>query len=168
MEVPYKSVSNGILTKRGSIRLNPENSSEMEAKVRRRLGLVGFVGELFKDNMIIEKMMYALRVLADFRYERVIRLLGATDNPQPDREDLEELCILLKSVSRRLDEGKARNRMTAVHEALDNIRMHGNLEPQIKFELLVYISPCLYFRTFSSCGNADGLRQVQSLINNVQ
>jgi translation initiation factor 4G len=98
------------------------------AKAKRQgLGLVQFIGELFKLNMLIEKIMY----------ECIIRLLGGTDDPHPEPEEVESLCRLLNTVGKALDEGKAKTRMNAIYEALDYIRLHSDLESRIKFKILV-------------------------------
>jgi translation initiation factor 4G len=46
------------------------------------------------------------------------------------------LCKLLNTVGKALDEGKAKTRMNAIYEALDNIRIHSDLESRIKFKIL--------------------------------
>lgn len=99
----------------------------LAAKAKRQgLGLVQFIGELFKLNMLIEKIMY----------ECIIRLLGGTDDPHPEPEEVESLCRLLNTVGKALDEGKARNRMNAIYDALDHIRQTSDLESRIKFKIL--------------------------------
>jgi translation initiation factor 4G len=97
------------------------------AKAKRQgLGLVQFIGELFKLNMLIEKIMY----------ECIIRLLGGTDQPHPEPEEVESLCRLLVTVGKPLDEGKARSRMNAIYDALDHFRQTSDLESRIKFKIL--------------------------------
>jgi translation initiation factor 4G len=97
------------------------------AKAKRQgLGLVQFIGELFKLNMLIEKIMY----------ECIIRLLGGTDQPHPEPEEVESLCRLLVTVGKPLDEGRARSRMNAIYDALDQIRQVPDLESRIKFKIL--------------------------------
>lgn len=104
---------------------------------RQGLGLVQFIGELFKLNMLIEKIMYIMSTsIANFRYECIIRLLGGTDDPHPEPEEVESLCRLLSTVGKALDEGKAKTRMNAIYEALDQIRLHSDLESRIKFKIL--------------------------------
>ena len=109
------------------------------AKAKRQgLGLVQFIGELFKLNMLIEKIMYTTLSfgIADCRYECIIRLLGGTDNPRPEPEEVESLCRLLNTVGKALDEGKAKTRMNAIYDALEQIRLASDLESRIKFKIL--------------------------------
>lgn len=73
---------------------------------------------------------------SDVRYECIIRLLGGTDDPHPEPEEVESLCRLLNTVGKALDEGKAKTRMNAIYEALDHIRIHSDLESRIKFKIL--------------------------------
>ena len=72
----------------------------------------------------------------NFRYECIIRLLGGTEDPHPEPEEVESLCRLLSTVGKALDEGKAKPRMNAIYEALDQIRLHSDLESRIKFKIL--------------------------------
>ena len=116
--------------------LSEEYYTAAKAK-RQGLGLVQFIGELFKLNMLIEKIMYPTSLPhANSRYECIIRLLGGTDDPHPGPEEVESLCRLLSTVGKALDEGKARSRMNAIYEALDHIRTHSDLESRIKFKIL--------------------------------
>ena len=107
---------------------------------RRDLGLILFIGELFKLNMITQKIMYALHVLTEFRYECIVRLLGGTDDPRAEPHEVEILCRLLNNVGRVLDEGEAKVRMNAIYNALDRIRLFSDLESRIKFKILVCIT----------------------------
>ena len=49
---------------------------------------------------------------------------------------MESLCKLLHTVGKALDEGKAKTRMNAIYEALNHLRLHGDLESRIKFKIL--------------------------------
>jgi translation initiation factor 4G len=63
-------------------------------------------------------------------------LLGGTEDPHPEPEEVESLCRLLNTVGKALDEGKAKTRMNAIYEALNQIRLHSDLESRIKFKIL--------------------------------
>jgi len=63
-------------------------------------------------------------------------LLGGTENPHPEPEEVESLCRLLNTVGKALDEGKAKTRMNAIYEALNHLRLHGDLDSRIKFKIL--------------------------------
>ena len=69
-------------------------------------------------------------------YECVIRLLGGTENPHPEPEEVEKLCRLLNIVGKALDEGKSKPRMNAIHDALENIGETGHVPPRIKFKII--------------------------------
>jgi hypothetical protein len=63
------------------------------------LGLIKFIGELFKLQMLTERIMH----------ECVKKLLWNVDNPE--EEEIESLCKLLTTVGRILDTAKARAHM---------------------------------------------------------
>ncbi|KAG2130427.1 armadillo-type protein [Suillus bovinus] len=66
---------------------------------RQGLGLIKFIGELFKFQMITERIMH----------ECVKKLLCNVENPE--EEEIESLCQLLKTVGQLLDTPKARAHM---------------------------------------------------------
>ena len=80
--------------------------------------------------------MFPCRQHLTIRYECIIRLLGGTEDPHPEPEEVESLCRLLNTVGKALDEGKAKTRMNAIYEALNQIRLHSDLESRIKFKIL--------------------------------
>ncbi|KAF8271193.1 armadillo-type protein [Lactarius quietus] len=68
------------------------------AKAKRRgLGLIRFVGELFKVQMVTERIMH----------ECIKALFGNAENPE--EEEIESLCMLLTTVGSLLDTPKARS-----------------------------------------------------------
>ena len=85
---------------------NIEGSEESElyseedyaaAKAKRRgLGLIRFIGEVFKLHMLTERIMH----------EYIKKLLGSVENPE--EEEIESLCELLTTVGSLLDTPKAR------------------------------------------------------------
>jgi len=66
---------------------------------RQGLGLIKFIGELFKLQMLTERIMH----------ECMKKLLGNIDNPEED--EIEMLCTLLSTVGDRLDNEKAKAHM---------------------------------------------------------
>ncbi|CCM03917.1 uncharacterized protein FIBRA_06068 [Fibroporia radiculosa] len=66
---------------------------------RQGLGLIKFIGELFKLQMLTERIMH----------ECVKKLLGNVENPE--EEEIESLCKLLTTVGQILDTQKARAHM---------------------------------------------------------
>src|SRR6202044_3750059 len=66
---------------------------------RQGLGLIKFIGELFKLQMLTERIMH----------ECVKKFLSNVDNPE--EEEIESLCKLLATVGSLLDTDKARRHM---------------------------------------------------------
>lgn len=64
---------------------------------RQGLGVVRFLGELFKSEMLNERIMH----------ECIKKLLAKVENPA--EEDLESLCTLLTTAGRELDTSKAQD-----------------------------------------------------------
>ncbi|MCO5566113.1 hypothetical protein L7F22_019789 [Adiantum nelumboides] len=74
--------------------LSDEYYEAQKAK-RRGLGLVRFIGELFKFSMLTEKIMHLC----------IQKMLSNATTPE--EEEIESLCKLLTTVGKLLDEGKA-------------------------------------------------------------
>jgi translation initiation factor 4G len=94
---------------------------------REGLGLVRFIGELFKSQMLTERIMH----------ECVKKLLSNVVNPE--EEELETLCVLLKTAGQRLDSPKARNHMDIYFERMKEIARRSGITPRIQFILQVGI-----------------------------
>ncbi|EGN92732.1 hypothetical protein SERLA73DRAFT_98755 [Serpula lacrymans var. lacrymans S7.3] len=90
---------------------------------QRGLGLVKFIGELFKLHMLGERVMH----------ECVKRLLVNVENPE--EEDIESLCMLLSTVGEILDTPKARAHMDVYFTRMKNIDKSGNVSLRIQFTL---------------------------------
>ncbi|KAM0748522.1 hypothetical protein T439DRAFT_358407 [Meredithblackwellia eburnea MCA 4105] len=78
--------------------LSDEYYAAQKAK-RRGLGLVRFIGELYRLQMLTERIMH----------ECIKKLLANTENPE--EEDVESLCRLLTTVGKGLDTPKAKAHM---------------------------------------------------------
>ena len=65
------------------------------------LGNIRFIGELFKKQMLTERIMHTC----------IMKLLGETKNP--DEEDVEALCKLLSTIGGQLDHARAKDHMDA-------------------------------------------------------
>ncbi|KAK9816997.1 hypothetical protein WJX72_008042 [[Myrmecia] bisecta] len=109
----------GELAAHDKLRLQRE---EAELKGRQRmLGNIQFIGQMYKHNMLTERIMHTL----------IRRLLGETDNPK--REDVECLCKLLSTVGRQLDEskrggkGQARQHMDGYFECIQRLAQSPKL-----------------------------------------
>ncbi|KAF8601659.1 ARM repeat-containing protein [Ceratobasidium sp. AG-I] len=90
---------------------------------RQGLGAVRFIGELFKLQMLTERIMH----------ECVKKLLSNIVNPE--EEEIESLCNLLTTVGQRLDNAKARNHMDIYFERMQEMARGSNIIPRMQFML---------------------------------
>lgn len=95
------------------------------AKAKRRgLGLVRFIGELFKLSMLTEKIMHlCIKNL----------LSNATD---PEEEEIESLCKLLTTVGRQLDNEKARGHIDVYIRRITEMSKSESINSRMRFMLL--------------------------------
>lgn len=96
------------------------------AAKRRGLGLVQFIGELFKLNMLTERIMNeCVRKTLDFE--------GV-----PEDETVESLCKLLRTIGSLLDASeKSRPRMDMYFQRIDNMITNKDLNSRMRFMLMV-------------------------------
>lgn len=92
---------------------------------RQGLGLIKFIGELFKLQMLTERIMH----------ECVKKLLGNVENPE--EEEIESLCQLLKTVGQLLDVPKARAHMDVYFTRMKELCKSLNVSPRMQFMLQV-------------------------------
>jgi translation initiation factor 4G len=92
---------------------------------RRGLGLIKFIGELFKLQMLTERIMH----------ECVKKLLGNVDNPE--EEEIESLCKLLTTVGSLLDTQKARAYMDVYFSRMKELTKNPHVAPRLQFMLQV-------------------------------
>ncbi|KIK97976.1 hypothetical protein PAXRUDRAFT_742412 [Paxillus rubicundulus Ve08.2h10] len=90
---------------------------------RQGLGLIKFIGELFKLQMLTERIMH----------ECVKKLLGNVENPE--EEEIESLCQLLKTVGQQLDVPKARAHMDVYFTRMKELCKSLNVSPRMQFML---------------------------------
>ncbi|KAF5393461.1 hypothetical protein D9757_000476 [Collybiopsis confluens] len=81
---------------------------------RQGLGLIKFIGELFKLQMLTERIMH----------ECVKKLLGNVENPE--EEEIENLCKLLATVGQMLDTPKARAHMNVYFDRMKELTKSQN------------------------------------------
>ncbi|KAJ3890071.1 armadillo-type protein [Lentinula edodes] len=86
---------------------------------RQGLGLIKFIGELFKLQMLTERIMH----------ECVKKLLGNVENPE------ESLCKLLITVGRILDTPKARAHMNVYFDRMKQLAKSTNVNSRMQFML---------------------------------
>ncbi|KAJ3912774.1 armadillo-type protein [Lentinula edodes] len=91
--------------------LKAANTTKEKAK---RLGLIKFIGELFKLQMLTERIMY----------ECVKKLLGNVENPE--EEEIESLCQLLITVGQMLDTPKACAHMNVYFDRMKELTKSTN------------------------------------------
>ncbi|CAE6467305.1 hypothetical protein ACGC1H_005045 [Rhizoctonia solani] len=98
------------------------------AKAKHRgFGLVHFIGELFKVQMLTERIMH----------ECIIKLLSNVVNPE--EEETESLCKLLTTVGQSLDNSKARNHMNIYFKRMQDMAKSRNISSRMQFMLLEVI-----------------------------
>ncbi len=101
---------------------------------RQGLGLIKFIGELFKLQMLTERIMH----------ECVKKLLGNVDNPE--EEEIESLCKLLATVGEMLDTQKARAHMDVYFSRMKELRKSSNVSSRMQYMLQVNLFlRCLTF-----------------------
>jgi translation initiation factor 4G len=104
------------------------------AKSRRRgLGLIRFVGELSKLEMLTERVIH----------QYIRRLLGSVENPE--EEEIENLCMLLTTVGSQLDTPKARVHLDVYFSRMRELTKNKNTNARMVFllQVCIYI-PCAY------------------------
>lgn len=94
------------------------------AKAKRRgLGLIRFIGELFKLQMLTERIMH----------ECIKKLLGNVENPE--EEEIESLCKLLTTVGSLLDTQKARAHLDVYFSRMRELTKNKNVNSRMIFML---------------------------------
>jgi translation initiation factor 4G len=92
---------------------------------RQGLGLITFIGELFKLQLLSERIMH----------ECVRKLLGNVENPK--EEVIESLCQLLKTVGQLLDTPKAHAHMDVYFTRMNELGKNTNFSSRMQFVLQV-------------------------------
>ncbi|GAA5983668.1 hypothetical protein JCM5350_000662 [Sporobolomyces pararoseus] len=103
--------------------LSDEYYAAQKAK-RRGLGLVRFIGELYRLQMLTERIMH----------ECIKKLLSNTENPE--EEDVESLCRLLTTVGKGLDNPKAKQHMDIYFSRMNLIANSPKVSSRIRFMIL--------------------------------
>ncbi|OJA15040.1 hypothetical protein AZE42_10231, partial [Rhizopogon vesiculosus] len=90
---------------------------------RQGLDLIKFFGELFKLQMLTERIMH----------ECVKKILGNVENPE--EEEIESLCQLLKTVGQLVDTPKARAHMDVYFTRMKELGKSTNVSSRMQFML---------------------------------
>jgi translation initiation factor 4G len=101
-----------------------EDYAAQNAK-RQGRGLTKFIGELFKLQMLTERIMH----------ECIKKLLGNVENPE--EEEIESLCKLLTTVGSSLDTAKARAHMDVYFSRMKELTKSPNVTSRMQFMLQV-------------------------------
>jgi len=105
------------------------------AKAKRRgLGLIRFIGELFKLQLLTERIMH----------ECIQKLLGNVENPE--EEEVESLCELLTTVGSQLDTQEARVHLDMYFSRMRELTKSRNVNACMVSMLHVSIPYLLSFR----------------------
>ena len=107
-----------------TVMYSEEYHAAQKAK-RQGLGLVKFIGELFKMRMLTERIMH----------ECIKKLLVNVDNPEED--EIESLCILLATVGSMLDFPKARGHLDVYFSRIKELIKNPNVTPRMQHMLQV-------------------------------
>ncbi|CAH7688681.1 hypothetical protein PPACK8108_LOCUS23679 [Phakopsora pachyrhizi] len=102
--------------------LSDEYYAAQKAK-RQGLGLVRFIGELFKLYMLTERIMH----------ECVKKLLSNIETPEED--DIESLCRFMMTVGELLDHDKAVNHMNVYFTRMSSLVTNPSLSSRARFML---------------------------------
>jgi translation initiation factor 4G len=113
--------------KKGEENLYSDQYCAAQKAKRQGLGLIKFIGELFKFQMLTERVMHGC----------VKKLLGNVENPE--EEEIESLCQLLRTVGQQLDVPKARAHMDVYFARMKELRKDLNVSPRMQFMLQVTI-----------------------------
>ncbi|KAI6046360.1 hypothetical protein EDC04DRAFT_3006432 [Pisolithus marmoratus] len=90
---------------------------------RQGIGLIKFIGELFKLQMLTERIMH----------ECVKKLLGNMENHE--EEEIESLCELFRTVGQLLDVPKAHAHMDVYFQRMRELCESTNVSPRMQFML---------------------------------
>jgi hypothetical protein len=107
----------------------PEDATEEDRQLvrmrtkMRMLGNIRFIGELYKQKMLTEKIMH----------ECLIKLLGEVENP--DEDEIECLCKLLTTIGKMIDHAKAKPHMDQYFTRMSEMSQNASLANRMRFML---------------------------------
>ena len=149
-KLPEKSEGDGA----EAVMLSDEYYIAAAAK-RRGLGLVRFIGELYKLGMLTSRIMHmCVKKLVDYE-------------GMPDEAEVESLTSLLKTIGENLDsEDKMRPTMDAYFDRIDRMIHFEGLPNRLKFMLMVCLltmysgTSLICYRTLSIYGRRAGRQPI--------
>ena len=90
---------------------------------KRMLGNMSFIGQLYKQKMLTEKIMH----------ECLIKLLGDIENPEED--EVECLCKLMTTIGKSIDHAKAKSHMDEYFSRMKEMSSNEKLTLRMRFML---------------------------------
>ncbi|XP_024515440.1 eukaryotic translation initiation factor 4G-like [Selaginella moellendorffii] len=111
-------------TEEDGIAITPEEREIKRVKARRRmLGNIRFIGELYKESMLTERIMH----------QCITSLLG--EYQSPDEENIEALCKLMTTIGSLIDHSKAKAHIDAYFERILDLSNNPKLPSRLRFGL---------------------------------
>ncbi|KAF8412497.1 hypothetical protein HHK36_000462 [Tetracentron sinense] len=108
----------------GEIKCSEKETEEKKTQTRKRmLGNIRLIGEFYKKRMLTEKIMH----------ECIKKLLGQYQNPEG--EDIEGLCKLMSTVGEMIDHPKAKERLNAYFEMMEQLSNNVKLSYRVRLML---------------------------------
>lgn len=107
----------------------PEDATPEERELIRKrtksrmLGNIRFIGELYKQKMLTEKIMH----------ECLMKLLGEVENP--DEDEIECLCKLLTTIGKMIDHAKAKPHIDEYFLRMNEMAKNAALPNRMRFML---------------------------------
>ena len=112
------------LPDQGSEKLNDDAREMVRIQTKKRmLGNIRFIGELYKQKMLTEKIMH----------ECLIKLLGDIENPSED--EVECLCKLMITIGKSIDHPKAKSHMDEYFSRMAEMSRNEALSNRMRFML---------------------------------
>jgi translation initiation factor 4G len=117
----------------GEVVLDSDGYHAAQKAKRQGLGLITFLGELFKLQMLPERNMHkCVKVFLD-------------NMNNPEEEDIEGLCKLLTTVGSLLDTKQAHTHMDVYFRRMTELAKSPNLSPRMQFMLQVRLQKVNFF-----------------------
>ena len=107
------------------VELYPDEYYAVRKAKQQSLGLIQFIGELYKLQMLTERIMH----------ECIKKFLGNVDNPK--EEEIESLCRLLTTVGKLLDNPNPRVHMDIYFTKMKELGKSNDVAPRMQFTLQV-------------------------------
>ncbi|XP_062097465.1 eukaryotic translation initiation factor 4G-like isoform X2 [Humulus lupulus] len=146
----------------GEEKQSEEEREEKRIKARRRmLGNIRLIGELYKKNMLTERIMH----------ECIKKLLG--QHQTPDEEDVEALCVLMSTIGEIIDHPKAEEHMDAYFDCMkilsNNMKLSSKARLMLKDTIDLRKNKWQQIRRVEVCKTGDEeeakQRQLRAILN---